>query len=142
MSRSGYIDDGWSWGLICWRGAVKRALYGNRGQEFLREMLVALDNLSKKTLISGELVDGDKVCAIGAVGKARGMPMTDIDPEDNDRIADVFGIARAMACEIMWVNDEQNYEPETPEQRFTRVHSWVTEQLVPLEVPRDFNPNG
>ena len=36
MSRSGYSDDCETMGL--WRGAVERAIYGKRGQTFLREM--------------------------------------------------------------------------------------------------------
>jgi len=46
MSRSGYSDDcDDQWSLICWRGAVKSAIRGKRGQAFLKEMLAALDAL-------------------------------------------------------------------------------------------------
>ena len=73
MSRSGYYDDGGDdlWALICWRGAVKSALRGARGQAFLREMAAALDMMPVKQLIRHELIKDGSVCAIGAVGRAR-----------------------------------------------------------------------
>ena len=57
MSRSGYVDDMCDeWALIRYRGAVKSAIRGKRGQAFLREMLAALDAMPEKRLISGALV--------------------------------------------------------------------------------------
>lgn len=79
MSRSGYsedLDDQWQ--FIRWRGAVKSAIKGRRGQDFLKEMLAALDALPEKVLIANDLQDttySGQVCAIGAVGKARGVDM-------------------------------------------------------------------
>lgn len=130
MSRSGYTtdyDDNWS--LIMWRGAVASAMRGKRGQTFLREMLAALDALEPKRLIESELVSDGEVCAIGAVGKARGVEMKGIDPEDNELIADTFGIAHALACEIMYTNDEASFGLESPEARYKRVRTWVEKQL-------------
>jgi hypothetical protein len=43
MSRPGYCDDTDNWQFIRWRGAVKRAIRGKRGQEFLRELLAVPD---------------------------------------------------------------------------------------------------
>jgi len=61
MSRSGYTEDNDDqWALIRWRGAVKSAMRGKRGQAFLRELLAALDAMSVKRLIANDLVfDGD-----------------------------------------------------------------------------------
>ena len=71
MSRSGYIDDfDDQWSLICWRGAVKSAIRGKRGQSFLRELRDALDAMPIKKLISDDLVRDGEVCAIGAVADA------------------------------------------------------------------------
>lgn len=132
MSRSGYVYDcmDW-WDLIRWRGAVASALRGKRGQAFLREMLAALDALPQPRLIMDALEDGNgEVCAIGAVGRARGIPMYDpeLDPHDREQVAELFGIAEAMAAEIAHVNDE-HFRPETPEQRFQRVRSWIEQQI-------------
>jgi hypothetical protein len=93
MSRSGYSEDcDNDWGLICWRGAVASAIKGKRGQEFLYEMLHALAALPERKLIANDLEAEGSVCALGAVGKARGISMKGLDPEDREKIAEVFGI--------------------------------------------------
>lgn len=103
MSRSGYSDDY----DYLWRGAVASAIWGRRGQVFLKEMLVCLDALPKKELIAGELIEeGGAVCALGAVGIARGISMEGINPED-----------RVEVAELMYDNDEGAVE-ESPEARF------------------------
>ena len=86
-------------------------------------MLVALDTLPDKKLIADTLEADGEVCAIGAVGRARGLDMSDINPKDNRRIAATFGIPYALACELMFINDEYTYFSETPESRFTRMHN-------------------
>jgi hypothetical protein len=107
MSRSGYSDECDGWDLIRWRGAVNSAIKGKRGQAILKEMLAALDAMPIKRLGKDELVtaDGD-YCALGVVGNARGIDMESIDPEDSEWVAQTFGIAKALAKEIMWMNDE------------------------------------
>jgi hypothetical protein len=132
MSRSGYtydMDDQWQ--LIRWRGAVASALNGRRGQDFLKEMLAALDKIEDQRLISGDLVCEGEVCALGAVGLARHLEMADIDPEDRDTVADFFGVAHAMACEIMYENDEGGSFKETNEERYVRMRCWVINHLKP-----------
>ncbi len=59
--------------------------------------------------------------------------MAEIDPENHEQIADIFGISNALACEIMWINDEDAYRfrDETPEQRFDSVRVWIVENLKP-----------
>lgn len=123
-----------------WRGAVESAIRGKRGQAFLKEMLSALDAMPEKRLIANSLEqpqDG-AVCALGAVGRARGLDMKpfvrDDDDDydagpDGDDMASLFGIAAAMACEIMHVNDEDGRHKETPEQRFNRVRRWVERKI-------------
>lgn len=129
MSRSGYTDDCDGWDLIRWRGAVNSALKGSRGQAFLREMIAALDALPEKVLIPEKLEADGRVCALGSVGKLRGMDMATIDPEDRDGVASVFGIAKAMASEIMYENDEWWYD-DTPEHRWLRMRKWAESHLV------------
>lgn len=130
MSRSMYSDDGHDdmWGHICWRGAVESARRGKRGQQFLREMLAALDAMPEKKLITGELELNGQVCAIGSVGLARGIDMSKIYPEDYDAVARTFGIAPALVREIEYMNDDEWYS-DTPEQRFVRMRKWV-ESLI------------
>lgn len=127
MSRSGYDDYDDDNSLWLWRGAVNSAIRGRRGQAFLREMLTALDEMESKRLIREELEKDGEVCAIGAVGRRRGVDMGDLDPEDRDRVASVFGIAGAMAAEIVYENDESMRE--TTEQRYARMRRWVVSNI-------------
>lgn len=132
MSRSGYSDNCEGWDLIRWRGAVASAIRGKNGQAFLREMAAALDALPEKVLIQKELEEGGDVCALGAVGKVRGMDMTVIDPEEHQDVAKAFGIPHALACEIMYENDEGNWR-ESPQERWERVREWVQKQIKETE---------
>ncbi len=140
MSRSGYIDDMYDqWDFIRWRGAVKSAIRGKRGQAFLKEMLAALDALPEPKLIAHELEQNGAVCALGSVGVARGINMDHLDPEDRETVAAAFAIPHAMACEIFHENDEAEWftywndcywtTRETPDERFTRMRKWVVRQI-------------
>jgi len=110
MSRSGYSDDCDGWDLIRWRGAVKSAIRGKRGQAFLVELRDSLDALPEKKLCAVDLQRKDgSCCAIGAVGKARGIDMTEMDGEymtDTGELAEMFNIAGALVKEIEYENDE------------------------------------
>lgn len=132
MSRSGYNEDvDNDWRAICYRGAVASAIRGARGQAFLREMLAALDALPEKKLIAGELEEHGAVCAIGAVGKARGIDMSKLDPDEPERVASTFGVAEALAREVVFENDEGCYVTETPEARYMRMRRWIEANIQP-----------
>lgn len=134
MSRSGYndyYDSDESAPPEFWRMAVARATHGKRGQTFLREMLEAFDAMEAKRLISGEIVKGGEVCAIGSVVAKRGADVSQIDPEDPESrypLARMFNIAPSLAAEIMYMNDEC-VRNETPEQRYSRMREWLVEQI-------------
>lgn len=132
MSRSGYSEDIWDEGNAGWlyRGAVKSALKGRRGQAFLREMIAALDALPVKELVAWELEQDGAVCAIGAVGHMRGVDMSKLDPEDIDTVSGTFGIANAMAREIVYENDEGHWGSETPGARFDRMRRWIESEII------------
>lgn len=125
-----------TWDMIRWRGAVASAIRGKRGQAFLRELLVALEAMPDKRLITEDLVCEGEVCALGALGRARKLEMSRIDPEDYDGIADAFDIAPALVREIEWENDECGSSRETPEERWIRVRAWVRSRLR-VEVESD-----
>lgn len=132
MSRSNYSDDFAGHECVMYRGAVASATNGRRGQAFLREMLAALDAMPERKLVQSALEEDGNVCAIGAVGKARGVDMTGLDPECSEAIAETFGIADALAREIVFWNDEGAWPPwpsETPEARFDRMRAWVVSQI-------------
>lgn len=128
MSRAGYSDDLDNWALIRWRGAVASAIRGKRGQAFLREMLMALDALPYKRLITHELEQEGEVCALGSVGKLRGLNMSEIDPEEYEQVSAAFGIPECLAREIEFENDEGHWK-QTPEERFAYIRRWVERNL-------------
>jgi hypothetical protein len=140
MARSGYADDGDYGATNLWRGAVTRALSGKRGQAFLKELLSALDGLPEKKLIEGSLAEEGQFCALGAVAHARGLDVSVVqkpDPDDYygnaDEMASMFGIARAMAAEIMYMNDEYLdsyiHKDVSPERRYEVVRDWVAKHI-------------
>lgn len=131
MGRSNYSDDLEPQELARWRGIVANTIRGKRGQAFLKEMLVALENMPFHELVENQLEIGDDVCALGSVGRMRGLDMYNVDPEDSEAVAVVFGISDAMAREIMDVNDERgDYGVwESPLKRWRRVYTWVKEQI-------------
>lgn len=109
MSRSGYCDD---YGdddplaLGRYRAQVMSAIRGKRGQTLLRELLAALDAMPNKQLVAGELEAEGQFCALGVVGHARGMDLSNIDTYDVESLGPKFNIAEQLAREIMWVNDD------------------------------------
>jgi hypothetical protein len=135
MSRSGYMDDIDRWDLIRWRGQVASAIRGKRGQAFLLELWQAMQALPAHKLTRDEFeneYDGT-VCALGAVGKARGLDLSKIDIEDYEAVAAAFGIPHQLAQEIMFMNDEAWWRI-SEEERFARMAKWVAENLKPVEV--------
>jgi hypothetical protein len=129
MSRSGYNDDCSGWDLIRWRGAVNSATVGARGQKLLKDMLEALDAMPVKKLVSGELEEDGNYCALGVLGKLKGIQLSKLDPEDYDAVAKAFDIAPALAREIVYENDEAWYQ-DTPETRWIRMRNWVEKQIT------------
>lgn len=133
MSRSGYSEDGENWQFIMWRGAVKSAIKGRRGQAFFREALEALDAMPVKELIAEELIAQDGACCLlGAVAKKREMDVAEIDPEDYSNVAFKFGVTGALAQEIVYENDEGAWDngKETPSERWVRMRKWVVSNLT------------
>ena len=132
MSRSGYSEDCEQWDLIRWRGAVAAAIRGKRGQAFLLEMWKAMIALPEPKLIANSLVEQDgQVCALGSVARARGLDLSNIDPENGDGMGTIFGIPDALAKEIMFMNDD--WSKETPEARWSRMKTWAENNLKPVE---------
>ena len=129
MSRSNYADDYENnWAMIKWAGQVKSSIRGKRGQQFLKDLLSALDAMPEKRLIGDELQTPEGVCAIGSLGVARGIALEKLDPENYDAIAKEFGIASPLVRELEYVNDEHAYRP-TPERRWEIVREWVVENI-------------
>lgn len=138
MSRSGYSDDCDSdIPIELYRQAVHRATTGYRGQHLLRRLRDALDAMPTKRLIAGNIQDSSgQVCAFGALDPtAPAYREDDWDDYDHPRkLAKHFGIAPALASEIVYMNDEAlswREKDEAPEQRWIRMRAWVETQIVP-----------
>lgn len=131
MSRSGYSDDcDDHWQSIMWSGAVKSAIRGKRGQAFLRELADAMDAMPDKSLIEDELINKEgHCCTIGVVCKARGISVEGVDVYDAGAVGKLVGIARSMAAEIEYYNDEWGSHNQTPQERWKRMRKWVDEHI-------------
>lgn len=139
MSRHGMSEcDGFDsredyWAYIRYRGAVNSAIRGKRGQAFLRELVASLDALPEKKLIEGELQNANgEVCAIGSVGRARGIDMSSLDVYDSQAIAEVFGISEKLVREIEFINDDCVYarKDEKDVKRWEKVRDWAESELI------------
>lgn len=136
MSRSGYSDDCEHLGL--YRHAVDRAITGRRGQAFLRELITALDTMPAKRLAAGLFVDGDQVCAMGAVAVVRGLDTSTLDESEPYEVGAFLGIPTALAAEIAFENDERPHYrgvDETDEGRWQRMRDWATDHIVTERKP-------
>jgi len=159
MSRSGYDYDGdcESNYYLLYPSIVRRATNGKRGQSFFKALRDALEALPEKRLVPDELQTEDgAVCALGALGRARGVELSKLDPEDVDGVAKTFGVAATLVREVTHANDDEFkhygkriplygpptehmswfnteprlYIPETPEERYERVLGWVRSQII------------
>lgn len=124
MSRSGYSDDYGDDDPLAmgrWRQAVQRAMDGKRGQAFLRDLLATLDAMPDKRLYAGSFATEDgEFCTLGAHAARKGVRVDDLGNSedcDTERVGERFGIARSMAAEIMYMNDE-----------------WLVDQWTSIEV--------
>lgn len=133
MNRSGYSDefgDEFSNQIELYRASVERALAGKRGQKFLKDLLSVLDAMPDKRLVPYALEHNGEVCALGAIARAKEIPVPKGELEDESidvgSLAHSLGISACMAKEIMFENDKGCiYGVETPERRFTRMYAWV-----------------
>lgn len=133
MSRSGYSEPGvfGNWSYIMWRGAVSSAIRGKRGQKLLKDLALAMDAMETKELIDSEIEgENGSVCALGCLGKAKGIDVSNIDPEDPDQVSLVFDIAPALAREIVYINDEARPWSDSPSKRWARVREWIKQQIT------------
>lgn len=136
MSRSGYVDD-WSPEMNLYRGTVERSLRGKRGQAFLRELRKYLEEMEVKRLVAGSFREraSGEFCTLGVVADRR-----DVDLEHLNRLVEeeggwgiaeeagrALGISRAMAAEIMYMNDE--WAATAPRDRWVQMYEWTCRHL-------------
>ena len=134
MGRSGYEDSGFDsqedqWSYIRYRGALKSAIRGKKGQTFLKELAEELDAMSVKELVANELEDGENFCALGVLGNKRGLVMRDIDPDDIEFCAELFNMNEKLYREIVYINDECCWHENKKNERWKKVRKWVDENI-------------
>jgi hypothetical protein len=139
MSRSGYTDDNDDDPLAQgrWRQAVKRSIEGKRGQSLLRELSEALDAMADKHLYPGSFATADgEFCALGSLAVRRGTKVDDLIDDygdcDAEQVGQRFGIAKAMAAEIMYLNDEYLVDD----------WKWIKVEICGPMPPHHFQPWG
>jgi len=132
MSRSNYTEELDQWDLIRWRGAVKSAIRGVRGQRLLRDLIAGFDALPHPRLIANRFREDGEVCALGAAyfhRKIKLPPDVDSWDVDNEATAKDLDVAEALVREVEYLNDEGTWARETPEDRFQRMRAWVVKNL-------------
>lgn len=138
MSRSGFSEwDGEDqWAMIRSMGAYRSAVRGKRGQAFLKDLLAALEAMTDRRLIHDEFVDlNGETCALGAIGKVRGIDMSAWDPEGIDTpevAAKCFNVSPSLTRAIIWENDDSY--GVTPEQRWAYMRELVAGLIRKEEV--------
>ncbi len=133
MSRSGYTDDYDDDGTInLYRGNIRRATNGKRGQRFFRDLVAALDALPEKRLIRGDLeTEEGSVCALGALRKAKGVALEPLIESDWDELGNAFDVAPMLTREVMYENDDSfGAHNETPEKRWLRMREWAAVNIT------------
>jgi hypothetical protein len=131
MSRSDYVRDNDALAKGRWRAQVRSSIRGKCGQKLLTDLLQALDQMPEKKLIANELESSNgELCALGVLGKARGLDMRSVDPEQYEEVASLFGITEQLTRQIVFMNDEF-YDRDTSEQRYEKMKAWVSRQILP-----------
>lgn len=143
MSRHGYIegDDMEPGDYARWRAHVANAARGKRGQAMLRDLLEGLEAMpaDKRELHAIVVDDGANACALGVVGRVRGVDLGDLNPEldeegdfdeddvDSDWLAGQMSqrldVATQLAREVMWENDE--HLCRTGNDRWQHMYAWA-----------------
>jgi hypothetical protein len=114
------------------------------------QLIVGADELVAK---DGTVAAMGDVCALGALGKARGMKgLEDLDPEEPEDVAAAFGTNDYIIREIVYHNDEMfasewvpgkktdsgwvdGYSrPITPEERWQKMRDWIASKII-IEAP-------
>jgi len=129
VSRSGYSDDLDVLQLGRWRGIIRSASKGQRGQAFFRSLVEALDAMPDKRLGKDDMVDDSGcMCSLAALAKHRGSDPDRLNPYDYKSLGQEFNIAHQLAREVMYHNDQGTWKRETPEDRWLRMRNWAAEQ--------------
>ena len=160
MGRSGYTewddcDEYTQWAMIRQAGALKSAVRGKRGQDFLRRLAAALDAMPEKSLCAiPDEVDYDpvtepcagrlglsdgQVCVLGSLALAEGRDPKAIDATDHKALGGMFNVAPIIVRQLEWDNDQpygHDRNKSDGEARWSYLREWVREHLRDEATPR------
>lgn len=156
MSRYYDDDSGENYPSHWWQTDLDRALTSGRGQRLLRKVETALRALPVRQLAGGSIVemgmwedDGSEqpvvaVCAVGAyaswcevkAGKSWDEAFRELaerydnepDQYDTQALGQRYGLARTVAWELGWLNDER-FGHLKPRQRWRAMLAWVRSEI-------------
>jgi hypothetical protein len=142
MSRL-YFDDDWDYNVEgLQQGWLRSAIRGKRGQQFLRELVTALDALPTPELCCGALEDAQTgcCCAFGAVRRLRGPENVNLwfHPEEEDmspyNLAEPFGVSNTLAWAVVQANEEmaESNTEQARRRRWADVRAWAAGHLLPV----------
>jgi hypothetical protein len=142
MTRLYYYDDDLDYfqeGLIA--GALRSAIRGKRGQQFLRDLVQALDALPSPELAAGALEDEKTgcCCAFGAVRRFRGadaVPLWFHPMEEDmtpDNLAEPFNVSKTLAWAVVQANEDGMIGNDESKRRlrWKQVRDWAVRRLIP-----------
>ena len=120
-------------------GALQSAIRGNRGQQFLHDLVAGLDALPEPKLSAGALEDEKTgcCCAFGAVRRYRGPETVPLyfDPREEDldppHFAEPFNVATALAWAVVEANEgwSASNSEFAMRQRWSTVRAWAVRHL-------------
>jgi hypothetical protein len=126
-------------GLIT--GAWRSAIRGRRGQQFLGDLVQALDALPLPELAAGALEDEETgcCCAFGAVRRLRGVDAVPLwfDPTEEDiapgNLAKPFNVSETFAWAVVQANEDEmiGNDEKTRRLRWKQVRDWAVRHLIP-----------
>jgi hypothetical protein len=156
MSRFGWDDGDGDLPAVFLKVDLHRRLTSGRGQRILRDVLDGLVMMPQWRLVDGWIARpaeeedalGD-VCAVGAYAAWQRVKAGESWAEAIDVLAERWGgeqddawatellgrkagLAKAVAIELSWLNDEQ-FSDMTPEDRWHAMVGWVWQQIILAE---------
>jgi hypothetical protein len=138
------------WGYVRYRGALRNAIKGKRGQAFLKELLEAIEALPEKKLAVGAFRDRDGCAsALGALALKRGHSPDELAGfhyMTPDQLARFFGIQPVLIRHIVHMHDveipficayrhnnitlEIEDDEETRAEAWRDMHNWLNRSIV------------
>jgi hypothetical protein len=107
---------------------VQLSIQSDKGQGFLKDLALALEEMPEKRLITNALKCKFGFCALGVLGEKRGIDLDELDPGNSKLVAKIFAVDEPMVKEIAYRNDD-HFGHLTPETRWAAMRDWVQSNI-------------